>query len=239
MERGDKILNIVLIVFLLVLSLISGAFFFTGFSWGVLFPFSLLTLILSIVSITQKKSNKQIRKGSYFVISIFLIFILILLFGGIYLRHATIILLILFFIQLLIGMFFYILGLKKESSKKSFNKGRNIIIAVFVFFIIFFVVLPSLEFVVFNFQCSTRGCGGGVCSAKPFANDLVVTLCTLAWNPEFACYKDCRVRDFKCSFDEKFKQNCLDCIEDCRINVNQSDPQYIKVLMDCKANCSK
>ncbi len=36
------------------------------------------------------------------------------------------------------------------------------------------------------------------------------------WKPEYVCNRDCRVRNFRCGFDEEFRKECIGCVNGCK-----------------------
>ncbi len=83
-----------------------------------------------------------------------------------------------------------------------------IVIAAAAVAVLFFL-LSYAEIAFFDFQCY-RMCNE--CSSVPRTSWMS---CMMIHDNKFGCMKDCRVRDFTCSFDMEFKQVCDSCIDSC------------------------
>jgi len=109
------------------------------------------------------------------------------------------------------------------------------IILVAVIALIIFIA-PYFNFAIFDSQCKTGGCSGQICSASPLSYD-VITTCE--WRPEYGCNRECKVRNFRCSFDQEFKQKCIGCIQDCRsqFDFKTGNISVYQEFEECTRNC--
>lgn len=114
------------------------------------------------------------------------------------------------------------------------NKKLIISIVLVITIALTVFVAPNFNFAILDSQCKTSGCSGQICSTSPLSQG---TICD--WIPEYGCNKDCKVRNFRCSFDQEFKQNCLDCIQDCRtkFDLETRDASIYQEFGDCTAGC--
>lgn len=60
-------------------------------------------------------------------------------------------------------------------------------------------------------SCHTAGCSGQLCVPT---GENPVTTCE--YQPEYGCLVDCRVRDGTCGFDPVLKDECTQCVQQCR-----------------------
>ena len=95
---------------------------------------------------------------------------------------------------------------------------------------------PYINFAVSDSQCKTGGCSGQICSSSPLSYGAITTC---EWLPEYGCNKDCEVRNFRCSFDQEFKQNCINCIQDCKnqFDLKTADISIYQAFEDCTRSC--
>lgn len=108
-------------------------------------------------------------------------------------------------------------------------------IVVFAVIIVFFV-LPYFNIAFFDSQCWTVT---GFCSANPLQKKMgridVLTTADI-------CGHDCKVRNFRCSFDTDFMEGCAACLKECnaqaesiRGNVTSQHQAY----RDCIPKCAQ
>lgn len=95
-------------------------------------------------------------------------------------------------------------------------------------------IAPYFNFAIFDSQCKSGGCSSQICSANPLRYD-AVTSCE--WLPEYGCNNDCKVRNVRCSFDQEFRQDCINCISYCK---DQFDSRIKNISIYLKyENCTK
>ena len=111
----------------------------------------------------------------------------------------------------------------------------KIVIIVLALLGLVFVVGPFFNYAVFNSQCETDGCSGQICSAKKLISRNIYTPCE--YIAEFGCNKDCKARNFQCSFDEEFRSSCLKCVQDCKVkySLNKAVAQAMEA---CLSSCN-
>ncbi|MBI4452831.1 hypothetical protein HY637_05345 [Candidatus Woesearchaeota archaeon] len=82
---------------------------------------------------------------------------------------------------------------------------------IFVGVILIFYISSYFNFAIFDIQCYDEV---AVCSSDSRIEGTAQY--TDFQYPESECFKDCKVRNFRCGYDLKFKENCLGCIDNCR-----------------------
>ena len=102
--------------------------------------------------------------------------------------------------------------------------------------VIIIFIAPVFNFEVSDSQCKTGGCSGQICSASPLDYGAVTTC---DWRPEYGCNKDCKVRNFQCSFDQEFKQSCMNCIQECgnQFDFRTGDGSIYQEFEECTISC--
>ena len=118
-------------------------------------------------------------------------------------------------------------------------KYKLIFIILFIIFGLLLVFVAShLGFVLFDSQCETGGCSGQLCSS---ASVLKGMMTTCEWKPEYRCNTDCAVRNFRCSFDSEFRPLCIDCIQECRnqIDLYSGNASNYREFESCTIRCSE
>ena len=93
-----------------------------------------------------------------------------------------------------------------------------------------FVVAPFFNYAAFDFQCQASGCSGEMCKARTALPSKTYTGCE--FKPEYGCNKDCKARNFRCSFDEEVQNDCLKCVQNCTVLRN-----FSKVVEEAKDSC--
>jgi len=85
-----------------------------------------------------------------------------------------------------------------------------------------FVVLPFFDYAFFDFQCQEKNTCPASCSARTIFPD--GSKCyTSSTDLDRPCYKDCQSRNKRCGFDAEFGQNCIKCIEGCKLGENNTE----------------
>ena len=92
-----------------------------------------------------------------------------------------------------------------------------------------FVVMPYFNYAVFDFQCGQVGCSD--CAANRVYEPKV--FCKPQDSATAGCNKDCKVRNYKCGFDEGFSDSCLRCVQDCKNNEALTQEDKIDCFNKC------
>ena len=109
-------------------------------------------------------------------------------------------------------------------------KTKIILLIIIVVIISFVAIIKYSDFAFSDSQCVTGGCSLGECGKE--GKDVMFAI-TCQWLPEHGCNKDCKVRNFKCDFDQEFKETCLNCIDNCKTQIGDNNTQ----LNDCYRTC--
>ena len=108
-----------------------------------------------------------------------------------------------------------------------------ILILIISIIILVSFVIPLFNFAIFDSQCYDMLTECITIPAFPWAKKgrILVDLVEPE-PPETFCSQNCKVRHFKCSFDQEFQKKCLDCIQNCKSKFN-SDEVYINCTKFC------
>ncbi len=91
------------------------------------------------------------------------------------------------------------------------KRNKTLIIVLIIIGLIFILSLFNIAFS--DFQCVETGCSGQSCAALPWG---IAGPTTCEYLPQYGCLKDCKVRNFRCGFEPEYKQQCTNCILDCK-----------------------
>lgn len=105
----------------------------------------------------------------------------------------------------------------------------KIVVTILAILGLVFVIGPFFNYAVFNSQCGDVGCDS--CAANRIYEPKV--FCKLRDSATAGCEKDCKVRNFKCGFDEEFKSQCIKCVQDCKVKYT-ADSEFIE---NCYSKC--
>ena len=95
-----------------------------------------------------------------------------------------------------------------------------------------FVVGPFFNYAVFDFQCGNVGCNS--CAANRVYETKV--FCKPEDSLTAPCNKGCKVRDFKCGFDDEFRSQCIKCVQNCKTQYSFNNA-FTQELEACLSDC--
>ena len=97
---------------------------------------------------------------------------------------------------------------------------------IFIVIIIIYFIASFFNFAIFDSQCHISNDLFEICSTSPFKymseNNFIAKYPLLTVLSAFGmnlngCFKDCKVRNYRCSFDPELEDKCLSCVSECTI----------------------